>query len=239
MSAENPMKAYIEKELKQRSAEEVTELLLDNCTSKQIVGLEGHAWPSLNHLSFVTCGLESLDGLVELPTVRVLDVSENKITNLEKIPECLANLYHLNICDNPLETVEQLAPLKKLTNLQALDIFDCPLADNENHRALVFEAIPNLKFLNGFDINDEEADDLTDGGESAMGEAGGFEDADSDIEDEEGEIVGLDYLNSSKALNETDDSKDYVDKLNGNTKKRKANGHSAEEPEKKKAAEEA
>jgi hypothetical protein len=29
------------------------------------------------------------------------------------------------------------------------------------------------------------------------------------------------------------------DKLNGNTKKRKANGHSADEPEKKKSAEEA
>lgn len=51
----------------------------------------------------------------------------------------------------------------------------------------------------------------------------------------------LDYLNSSKAMKEDDDSADFVAKANGNSKKRKANGnsHDGEEPSKKKAAEEA
>jgi len=240
MSDENKMKNYIEKELSQRSAGEITELLFDNCKSKEIVGLDGHDFESLNHLSFIGCGLESLDGLVTLPSVRVLDLSENSITSLEKIPECLPNLYHLNLCGNPLSTIDQLAPLDKLSNLRALDIFDCPIADTEGYRNIVFDKIPKLKFLNGFDINDEEADDLSDGGESAMGE-GGHEDDMESLEDEE-EDIGLEYLNSSKALKEDDNSEDFVaeDKLNGNTKKRKAtNGHSAGEPEKKKTAEEA
>lgn len=42
-------------------------------------------------------------GMVELPSVRVLDLSENKVNNLEKIPECLKNLYHLNVCGNPID----------------------------------------------------------------------------------------------------------------------------------------
>jgi hypothetical protein len=182
---QNPMKAYIDKELEQRSAAEIQELLLDSCKSKEIVGLAGHKFEAVNHLSFIGCELESLDGLVELPSVRVLDLSENKITNLEKIPECLPNLYHLNVCGNPIDCIEQLTPLNKLTNLKALDIFDCPLSEQDDYRNLVFETIPNLKFLNGFDINDEEADDLSAGGESAMGEDGGYEDDMDSLEDQE------------------------------------------------------
>jgi hypothetical protein len=58
-------------------------------------------------------------------------------------------------------------------------------------------------------------------GESAMGAEMGFEDADSMDEEEE---VGLEYLNSSKALKDDENDKEFVaeDKLNGNTKKRKA-----------------
>lgn len=82
MAEENKIKNYIEKELSQRSASEITELLLDNCKSKEIVGLDGHDFESLNHLSFIGCGLESLDGLIKLPSVRVLDLSENNISSL-------------------------------------------------------------------------------------------------------------------------------------------------------------
>jgi Leucine-rich repeat (LRR) protein len=97
------MQAYIEKELKQRSANEITELLLDGCKSKDIVGLDDHDFEKLNHLSFIGCDLESLDGLRKLPEVRVLDLSENKISSLEQIPKFLPNLYHLNICGNPIK----------------------------------------------------------------------------------------------------------------------------------------
>jgi hypothetical protein len=80
-----------------------------------------------------------------------------------------------------------LKPLAELENLTALDIFDCPLAEIENHRNEIFEAIPNLKFLNGFDINDEEAEDLSDDGESAMGEMG-YEDGEESVEEDEDEV---------------------------------------------------
>jgi len=242
MSADqNPMKAYIDKELKQRSAGEITELLLDNCKSKEIVGFKGHNFDKVNHLSFIGCDLETLNGLENLPEVRVLDLSENKISSIEKIPECLPKLYHLNICGNPLSTVEQLKPLNKLANLQALDVFDCPVTDTDEYRTKIFEAIPNLKFLNGYDINDEEAEELSGEGESAIGEMG-YEDGEDSVEEDEEERVGLDYLNSSKALKD-DDSEDFVpeDKLNGNTaKKRKATNGDADGASKaKKTAEEA
>ena len=90
-----------------------------------------------------------------------------------------------------------MKPLSKLENLKALDVFDCPVTDIDTHRQEVFAAIPSLKYLNGFDINDEEADDLTDGGESAMDEMG-YEDGNDSVEEDEEEIgLGMWYTIAS------------------------------------------
>ncbi|KAI6207594.1 Acidic leucine-rich nuclear phosphoprotein 32 family member A [Aphelenchoides besseyi] len=217
----NPMKAYIDGELKARKPEEITELLLDNCKSPNIVGFEGHKFDRLNHISFIGCDLESLDGLPVLSEVRVLDLSENKLKDVSKL------------------SVDQLKPLGKLENLQALDVFDCPVTEKEDYREKVFQAIPTLKFLDGFDVNNEEADDLGMDGEDA--DAEGMEDMGSDIEEDE-EGVGLDYLDSSKVMKD-DDSADYVDngKTNGKSAaKRKREDHGdSEVPEKKMNKEEA
>lgn len=109
------MVAYIEKELKEHTEAELTELLLDGCKSDSIVGFEGRNFEKLNHLSFIglvfaisysipdcyfRCGLKSLEGLTKLPEVRIIDLSENEVDSLEKIPELLPSLYHINICSN-------------------------------------------------------------------------------------------------------------------------------------------
>lgn len=217
-NSENAMAAYIKKELDTRKAEEISELLLDNCKSKEIVGLEGQKWSRLNHISFIGCDLESISGLPKLPEVRVLDLSENKLEDVSHLVESVPALYHLNLCGNNLKTIDQLKPLGKLSNLQALDIFDCPLTETEGYRQEVFAAIPSLKYLDGFDVNDEEAEDLGAGGEDGA-EDGLAEDLEDD-EEEDSEEVGLDYLNSSKALND-DSSTDF--EVNG-----KANGKPAQ-----------
>ncbi|KAI6178185.1 LRRcap domain-containing protein [Aphelenchoides besseyi] len=235
----NPMKAYIDGELKARKPEEITELLLDNCKSPNIVGFEGHKFDRLNHISFIGCDLESLDGLPVLSEVRVLDLSENKLKDVSKLVESTPHVYHLNLCGNQIDSVDQLKPLGKLENLQALDVFDCPVTEKEDYREKVFQAIPTLKFLDGFDVNNEEADDLGMDGEDA--DAEGMEDMGSDIEEDE-EGVGLDYLDSSKVMKD-DDSADYVDngKTNGKSAaKRKREDHGdSEVPEKKMNKEEA
>lgn len=75
--------------------------------------------------------------------------------------------------------------------VKALDIFDCPVSEIEEYRPKIFEALPNLKFLNGFDINDEEADDLEESDAEDSGGEMGYEDEGSDIEEGEEEEIGL------------------------------------------------
>jgi hypothetical protein len=45
-----------------------------------------------------------------------------------------------------------LKKLGELKNLQALDVFDCPLTEGESYREEIFAAIPSLKYLDGFNV---------------------------------------------------------------------------------------
>lgn len=93
-----------------------------------------------------------------------------------------------------------MTPLKKLEELSALDLFDCDVTEIGDYRQKVFDLLPQLKYLDGFDVNDIEAEISEDGG----GEDGIGEDpelSDEELDDENGEEEnGLAYLNSSKAL---------------------------------------
>uniref|UniRef100_A0A914IDL6 Uncharacterized protein n=1 Tax=Globodera rostochiensis TaxID=31243 RepID=A0A914IDL6_GLORO len=97
--------------------------------------------------------------LFELPTVRTIDLSENKLSGgLEKLVECCPRLYHINLCANKIVSMETLAPLSALKELAALDLFDCAITESPEYRTKVFSLIPQLKYLDGFDINDVEAE---------------------------------------------------------------------------------
>ncbi|CAD5209946.1 unnamed protein product [Bursaphelenchus xylophilus] len=226
--AASTMKEYIDKQLEKSPADEITELLLDNIQSTKLSGLEGHNFANLNHLSLIGCGLQSFEGLPCIPSVKVVDASENKISDLSPLVEKCPSLYHLNLCGNNIEKIEQLKPLAELKNLQVLDVFDCPLAEEEDYRDKIFATIPSLQYLDGFDVNNEELEDLEEfGGEDA--EEHDHEDLDDEEEEEEDEAeeVGLDYLNSSSALKD-DDSEDYIaEKKNG--LKRKADAEAGDD----------
>lgn len=91
-----------------------------------------------------------------------------------------------------------LTPLQKLEELSALDLFDCEVTEVAGYRQKVFELIPQLKYLDGFDMNDVEAELSDDGsGEDALGEDADL--SDEELLDEEDETgIGLSYLGSSK-----------------------------------------
>ena len=54
---------------------------------------------------------------------------------------------------------------KDLSNLKSLDLFNCEVTNEEDYREKVFELLPNLKYLDGYDRDDQEADDDDDEGE--------------------------------------------------------------------------
>ena len=64
-----------------------------------------------------------------------------------------------------------------------LDLFNNPVAQEEaEYRPKVFKLFPNLKYLDGADINNEEDDEDED---EDYGVNGGADDEEEDLEDEE------------------------------------------------------
>ena len=53
---------------------------------------------------------------------------------------------------------------KDLPNLKSLDLFNCDVTNAEEYREKVFELLPNLKYLDGYDRDDQEAEDDEDEG---------------------------------------------------------------------------
>uniref|UniRef100_A0A1I8BJB0 LRRcap domain-containing protein n=1 Tax=Meloidogyne hapla TaxID=6305 RepID=A0A1I8BJB0_MELHA len=163
------MEERIKKELNGKKPSKVQELLLDNCKVTSISGLTDE-FTRLKTLTLINVGLNSLDGLPKLPALRTIDLSDNKLTGgLEKLAQNCPRLYHLNLCANKIEVIKALEPLKDLSELTALDLFDCgitvcfeylkfysliSLEELPMYRKNVFTLLPQIRYLDGFDMND-------------------------------------------------------------------------------------
>ncbi len=161
---------------------------MDNCRATQIEGLTDE-YTSLESLSLINVGLTSLKGFPKLPDLKRLELSDNRIHNGLAVLQGSPAITHLNISGNKIKEFDVLEPLKSLENLTHLDLFNNPLGDEDDFRKRVFDLLPNLKYLDSADINNEEADesDLEDGG--ANGAVDG-EDEEDDGEDD----LGTDFI---------------------------------------------
>jgi len=167
-------------ELRNRTPFDVRELVLDNCRSVdgKIEGLTPE-FVNLEFLSLINVGLITASNLPKLGKLRKLELSDNRISGgLDVLAEKLPNLTHLNLSGNKLKDISTLEPLKKLDNLKSLDLFNCEVTNLNDYRESVFKLLPQLTYLDGYDIEDREASD-------SDGEVDG--DGVDDDEDEEGE----------------------------------------------------
>lgn len=64
---------------------------------------------------------------------------------------------------------------KKLPQLKSLDLFNCEVTNLADYRESIFKLLPQLTYLDGYDIDDCEASD-------SDGEGDGVEDEDEDGE---------------------------------------------------------
>ncbi|XP_066576814.1 acidic leucine-rich nuclear phosphoprotein 32 family member B isoform X2 [Amia ocellicauda] len=174
------MKKRIHLELRNRTPSDVRELVLDNCRSNEgkIEGLTAE-FVNLEFLSLINVGLISVSNLPKLGKLKKLELSDNRISGgLDVLAEKLPNLTHLNLSGNKLKDISTLEPLKKLDNLKSLDLFNCEVTNLNDYRESVFKLLPQLTYLDGYDIEDQEASD-------SDGEVDG--DGVDEDEDEEGE----------------------------------------------------
>jgi len=152
------MEKRIELEKRGRNPSQIKDLNLDNCRSTAIVGLTDE-FVNLENLSLINVGLTSLKGFPKLPSLKKLELSDNRISGGLNLLHGSPKLTHLNLSGNKIKDLETLEPLKEFKNMKNLDLFNCDVTSMENYRDKVFSLIPNLKFLDGFDREDKEADD--------------------------------------------------------------------------------
>ncbi|XP_037545970.1 acidic leucine-rich nuclear phosphoprotein 32 family member B [Nematolebias whitei] len=191
------MKKRIHLELRNRTPSDVQELVLDNCRSLEgkIEGLTAE-FVNLEFLSLINVGLMSVSNLPKLGKLKKLELSDNRISGgLDALAEKLPSLTHLNLSGNKLKDISTLEPLKKLANLKSLDLFNCEVTNLNDYRESVFKLLPQLTYLDGYDMEDMEASDsdgeVEDGvdeeDEEEEDEDGEEEDFDEDEDDEEDE----------------------------------------------------
>lgn len=150
------MEKRIALEKRGREDDQITELILDNCRSTAIEGLTD-SFTALEVLSLINVGLISLKSFPKLPSLRKLELSDNRISNGLSHLTGSPKLTHLNLSGNRIKDFEELKPLKELVNLEVLDLFNNEVTTTEEYRDKIFELIPSLKYLDGFDKDDTEA----------------------------------------------------------------------------------
>lgn len=192
------MEKRIELEKRGRPAEEIKELNLDNCRSTQIEGLTDE-FKQLESLSLINVGLTTLKQFPNLPNLRKLELSDNRISSGLNLLSGCDKLTHLNLSGNKIKDIETLEPLKNFKNLKNLDLFNCEVTEIENYREKVFALLTNLQYLDAYDKENHEAEDDDEDAEDVDGEDDDEEEvddegSDDDDEDEEDEdnVVDVD-----------------------------------------------
>ena len=152
---------------------DVTSLILDEkCISQDIEGLDGFV--NLKTLSLIKCGIVNVADLPNLPELRKLNLSQNRIaTGLSTVAKKCPKLEQLIVCDNPkLTKVEEFKALTDLKHLQRIDAEGCNFEDEE-HVSTIFAMFPEgqMQNVDGYNEKGEEV----------------YSDSEDDSEDEEDE----------------------------------------------------
>ncbi|KAM9851938.1 acidic leucine-rich nuclear phosphoprotein 32 family member E-like [Aulostomus maculatus] len=214
------MKKRVSLELRSRNPAEVVELVVDSCQSAdgEVEGLTDE-YTELEILSMVNVGLSSLSKLPLLPKLRKLEVSDNAISGgLDSLAEKCPSLTYVNLSGNKIRDLSAIEALQNLKNLRSLDLYSCEVTTLDDYREGVFELLPQLTYLDGYDQEDNEVPDSEADNEDDEAGPHGDDDDDEEDEDEEGseeeeeeeEEVGLSYLMKEGIQDEEDDG-DYVE----------------------------
>lgn len=176
------MEKRISLEKRGREANQIKELNLDNCRSNSIDGLTDE-FTALEKLSLINVGLTTLKNFPKLPSLKKLELSDNRISNALNHLLTSPKLTSLNLSGNKIKDFEELRPLASLEKLEVLDLFNNEVTVAENYRNNVFRLIPSLKYLDGFDQDENEAPSDDDDEVNGVSEDEGT-DSDSDGGDE-------------------------------------------------------
>ncbi|XP_068427289.1 acidic leucine-rich nuclear phosphoprotein 32 family member A isoform X1 [Clinocottus analis] len=237
------MKKRIHLELRNRTPSDVKELVLDNCRSNEgkIEGLTDE-FEELEFLSTINVGLSTVADLPRLNKLKKLELSDNRISGgLEVLAAKCPKLTHLNLSGNKIKDLSTIEPLKELATLKSLDLFNCEVTNLNEYRDNVFNLLPQLTYLDGYDKDDKEApdsdaevynegldddeddeddDEEDDEEDAAPGEEGEDDEEENEEEDLSGEEEEEEDLND-KEVDDDDEDEDDDDEEEAQGQKRK------------------
>jgi acidic leucine-rich nuclear phosphoprotein 32 family protein A/C/D len=220
------MEKRIALEKRGRPEDQITELNLDNCKSTTVEGLTDK-FTALESLSLINVGLVTLKNFPALPALKRLELSDNRISNgLNHITNCPA-LTNLNLSGNRIKELEDIRPLSALTKLEVLDLFNNDITNVERYREKMFEILPNLKYLDGFDKNDVEAPSDAEDEENGNDSEEEYDDDDDevslaevyndDLEDDENDWDGKEEEEEDDDIEDDEEGEDGAEKPNEST----------------------
>ncbi|CAJ1061287.1 acidic leucine-rich nuclear phosphoprotein 32 family member E-like [Xyrichtys novacula] len=225
-----------------QSADGEVEGLTDEYTELEILSMVNVGLSSLSKLpslpklrklevsdNTISGGLDSL--AEKCPNLTYLNLSGNKIKELSSVEVLVSPAGQVRLSGESLfVSAQDLVPAltvcpvwllqQNLKNLKSLDLYSCEVSTLDDYRENVFELLPQLTFLDGYDqedneVPDSEADNDDDDEAGPHGDEDDDEDDDEDEDEEDGsegdeEEVGLSYLMKEGIQDEEDDG-DYVE----------------------------
>jgi len=205
------MEKRLELERRGRNPDQIKDLNLDNARSANIVGLNDE-YVNLESLSLINVGLANLKGFPNLPKLKRLELSDNRISGGINYLKGCPNLKTLNLCGNKITDFEALEPLKDFKCLENLDLFNCDITQTDNYREKVFNLIPSLKYLDGFDCDEKEKDlsENEEEDEESSDNDSNMNEEDSELDEDEDQVVDDEELDEEDESSDSDADEEEV-----------------------------
>ena len=125
------------------------------------------------------CKLNSLKNLPHCPQLTRIELSDNVLSGSElKHLLIYPQLKRIQFCNNKVNSISELEPLKELKHLDNLDLTENPVANSEDYRKKVFDLLPSLVYL---DMEDKDGQMF-------------YEEDENDNEEEEEEEGEIDFI---------------------------------------------
>ncbi|KFO87333.1 Leucine-rich repeat-containing protein 23, partial [Buceros rhinoceros silvestris] len=103
--------------------------------------------PNLKNLYLAQNTIRSLEGLEGLGQLTTLHLRDNQLETLEGFCSSMKCLQYLNLRNNRISSLQEVAKLQVLPMLQALVLLDNPCSDEPDYRLEVLVLLPHLQRL--------------------------------------------------------------------------------------------
>eukprot|EP01028_Stygiella_incarcerata_P011852 TRINITY_DN69516_c0_g1_i1.p1 TRINITY_DN69516_c0_g1~~TRINITY_DN69516_c0_g1_i1.p1 ORF type:complete len:529 (-),score=127.45 TRINITY_DN69516_c0_g1_i1:41-1627(-) len=106
----------------------------------------GSSLSNLKVLWMDACGLEELDGISSMPSLKELHAASNKLSDVSPLSS-LENLIILDLKENDIDDLESISFLAPIVGLRSLTLTGNPISKDPGYRSFIRLSLPNVEYL--------------------------------------------------------------------------------------------